>query len=326
MWIRSTTISVALVLAQALFAAPVGAETVFVDDAGRSVTIATTPHRVMPAGPPADLLIYAVAPDMLVGLVKPWSAEQKAAIPPAHRGLAIIPRLTPEPLQSDLGAVRELGAELVVDYGDVTPAYSALADKVRDATGIPAVLLDGHLAATPKTLRSLGALLGRSENAEVLAKDAEDVLRRLAPLSRLAEAERVPVYLGRGGDGLDAVASGGLLDEAIVAAGGRNVVERRDRSFRTMTVAEIAALAPRVVVVSHAAAIAPEAPLRRALPASTVFLLDDFAGFHVVENPASVNRIVGAAWLASRMHPGRPLFDEADLEHLRSAFLHLAPL
>lgn len=326
MLIRSTTVFGVLGLWFALFAVPAGAQTVFVDDAGRSVTIAATPHRVMPAGPPADLLVYAVAPETLVGLVKPWSPEQKAAIPEAHRSLAIIPRLTPEPLRGDLGAVRELGAELVVDYGDVTPTYSALADQIRDATGIPAVLLDGHLAATPKTLRSLGTLLGRTDSAEALAKDAEDVLRRLAPLSRLGASERVPVYLGRGGDGLDAVAGGGLLDEAIVAAGGRNVVERRDRSFRTMTVEEIVALAPRVVVVSHAAAIAPDAPLRRALPASTLFLLDDFAGFHVVENPASVNRIVGAAWLASRLHPDRTPFDEAALDHLRSAFLHLAPL
>lgn len=322
---RWTTFSLVFAAWLTLSPAALHADTVLVDDAGRSVTLTVTPRRVMPAGPPADLLVYAVAPETLVGLVKPWSPEQIAAIPEAHRGLGIIPRLTPEPLRADLGAVRALGAELVVDYGDVTPTYSALADHVQEATGIPAILLDGHLAATPKTLRTLGRILDLPERAEVLAKDAEDVLQRLSPLTLLPDTNRVPVYLGRGGDGLDAVVAGGQLDEAIVAAGGRNVIERRDRSFRTVTAEEVAALAPRVVVVSQAAAIAPDSPLRRALPPTTLFLLDDTSGFHLVENPASVNRIVGAAWLAGYLHPEASMFDQAALAKLRHDFLHLGP-
>lgn len=299
------------------------AQTRFVDDAGRTVVVARPPQRVMPAGPPADGLVFALAPDLLVGLVKPWTEPQRAVLAAPGRDLDIIPRLTPDPLKSDLAAVHDLKAELVVDYGDVTPKYAAVADRVTEATGIPAVLLDGHLATTPTAFRRFGDLLGRDREGETLARLAEATLAKLAPLAGLTDAERVPVYLARGYDGLDAVAAGSTLDEAVRFAGGRNVVARTEGAFRLLTPADVAALAPRVVIVEETEAAAADAPLRRALPADAVFLLDLHDGFHWVENPPSVNRLVGAAWLARRLHPDRATIDEAGVADLARRLLHV---
>ena len=38
-----------------------------IDSAGRHVTIPTAIQRVMPAGPPAAILLYALAPEKLIG-------------------------------------------------------------------------------------------------------------------------------------------------------------------------------------------------------------------------------------------------------------------
>ncbi len=295
----------------------------FVDDAGRSVSVTVTPKRVMPAGPPADMLLFALAPDLMVGLVTPWNDAQRAVLAEPERDLAIVPRLTPEPLNSDLAAVRALKVDLVVDYGDVAPKYVAVADRVSATTGVPAVLLDGRLAATPAALRRLGALLERRAVAEDLARLAEATLTRLEPLATLPDDARVPVYLARGADGLDAVAAGTTLDEAIRFAGGRNVVARTGSPFRDLTPEAVAALAPRVVIVEDARAVAPDAPLRRALPATTAILVDEHDGFHWVENPPSVNRLIGAVWLAGRLHPGTEGLDDAAARDLARRFLRL---
>ncbi len=298
------------------------AETVFVDDAGRSVPIARPIARVIPAGPPADALLVALAPDLLVGLVHPFTEEQKRVLPAGWRDLAIVPRLTAEPSKGDLAAIAALKPDLVVDYGDVTAKYAALADRVTADTGIPAVLLDGRLNAVPGTLRRLAALLGRAADGERLAGLADMALVGLTPTRDLADGDRVPVYLARGYDGLDAVAAGSQLDEALLFAGGRNVVARERGVFRAMTPDAVAAARPKVVVVEQAEAMAADAPLRKALPAETVFLLDDYHGFHRVENPPSVNRLIGAVWLALRLHPDRVRFDDATLAELTRAFLH----
>lgn len=314
----------ALALSIALAPRPAVAETVFADDAGRSLTIDRPIARVIPAGPPADALLVALAPDLLVGLVHPFSDEQKRVLPAGWRDLPIVPRLTAEPSKGDLAAITALQPDLVVDYGDVAAKYAALADRVTAETGISAVLLDGRLDAVPATLRRLGGLLGRAADGERLAGLAETTLAGLAPTRALADADRVPVYLARGYDGLDAVAAGSQLDEAASFAGGRNVVARERGVFRAMTPDAVAAAKPKVVVVEQAEAMAADAPLRRALPPDTVFLLDDHHGFHLVENPPSVNRLIGAVRLARRLHPDRVRFDDATVAELTGAFLHIS--
>lgn len=301
---------------------PAVAAEVFVDDAGRSVRIEGPIARVLPAGPPADLLLFALAPDRLVGLVHPWTTEQKPAVPAPWRELPIVPRLTPDPMKVDLDGLRALGVDLVVDYGDLAPKYVVAADRANAVTGLPAILMDGRIRATPSVLRRLGRLLDRAAEGERLAAVADDALARLAPLAEMPDDARVPVYLARGSDGLDAVAAGTTLDEAIGLAGGRNVVPAGG-SFRLLRPEEVAALAPRVVIVEDAEAARPDGPLRRALPAATVFLVDDFHGFHLMENPPSLNRLVGAARLAGTLHPGATSIDDAGVADLARRLLRL---
>jgi len=144
----------------------------FVDAAGRSVAVPDAVHRVLPAGPPADLLLFSVAPDMLVGMVEPWSVAAAAYVPEAYRKLAEVPRINRNLTAADLDRLKALKPDVIVDYGDVTPAYAGIADKLQAATGIPYILLDGKLAATPATVRSLGRLLGRGDRAEAVARCA----------------------------------------------------------------------------------------------------------------------------------------------------------
>ena len=50
------------------------------------------------------------------------------------------------------------------------------ADDLQNQTGIPVVVLDGTLDATPTTYRTLGALLGKEDQAEKLASYCETAL------------------------------------------------------------------------------------------------------------------------------------------------------
>ena len=84
-------LSAALVLA---FAVSAAAQTLFVDDAGRTVALPDKIERVMAAGPPASVLLYALAPDRLVGWVRAPSDEEKAFIAEAYHDLPEHGRLT----------------------------------------------------------------------------------------------------------------------------------------------------------------------------------------------------------------------------------------
>jgi iron complex transport system substrate-binding protein len=279
----------------------------FVDAAGRAVTLPDAIHRVLPAGPPADLLVFGIAPDMLVGLAGAWSAAQRSYVPAAYRDLPELPRINRNISPADLERLKALKPDVIVDYGDVTPAYAETADKVQATTGIPYILLDGKLPATPAAVRSLARLLGRGERGEEVAGAAAAMLARVtsAPAGP-GPGDRVPIFFGRGKDGLQAVRPGNVNGELPDAAGGRNVTPPGKGTFAKMTVAEVQALAPKVVLLDDAAAAAAGAPLRAALPPGTRFIADPGKPVGWLDDPPSLNRLVGLVWLAGKLAPDRP--------------------
>ena len=288
----------------------------FVDAAGRTVVVPDAVHRVFPAGPPADLLLFSIAPEMLVGLVKPWSAAQKPYVPEAYRELGPVPRAAARDLShADLDKIRALKPDIIVDYGDVTPDYAAIADKIQAATGIPYVVLNGNLAVTSDSVRELGGLIDRRERAEEVARFADDTLVRVSnALSGLGANEHVRLYYARGEDGLQAVRPNNVNGEVPDLAGAVSVVREGSRTFAKLGIDEVRALAPSVVVLADGKAGQPGSPLRQALPAAT-FLVDPGIPFGWLESPPSLNRLVGLIWLAARLHPDRVQASPSDLQN-----------
>lgn len=294
----------------------------FRDAADRTVDIGAKVDRIIPAGPPAEVLIYALAPGKLAGLVETFPAEGLSFVPEAYRKLEPIPRLSRGPTPEDFEKLKQLKADLVIDYGNVGKGFVASIDKAQTELGVPAILVDGKLAATPKVLREVGALIGAAERGERLAALAEKVLEKLAPLAALPEDKRPSVYLARGNDGLLAVRPGGSVGEAVDAAGGHNVVASGSGAFVKMKVEEVVGLAPDIVIFENADAL--KSPLRAALPAKTRVYLDQPAPFGALESPPSVNRLIGALALAAILHPEKSA-DAAFLANVQETFFGPIP-
>jgi iron complex transport system substrate-binding protein len=74
-----------------LFAAPADARSV-VDATGRMVQVPDRIERVMPAGPPAAVLLYTLPPEKLIGWPHSPGPAAKSLLGP---GFADLPQLTP---------------------------------------------------------------------------------------------------------------------------------------------------------------------------------------------------------------------------------------
>jgi iron complex transport system substrate-binding protein len=206
-----------------------------------------------------------------------------------------------------------LKPDLIVDYGDVTPAYADTADELQAATGIPYVLLDGKLSSTPASVRSLARLLGRSDRGEEVARCAEAILARVAS-ARGNAGETVPIFFARGKDGLQAIRPGNVNGDLPDDAGGDNVTPKGKGTFAKLDIAEVQALAPKVVLLDDAAAAAAGAPLRGALPPDTRFLVDPGRPIGWLDDPPSLNRLVGLIWLTRELFPDRLKLTAAELQ------------
>jgi iron complex transport system substrate-binding protein len=94
------------------------------DSTGRAVQVPDRILRVAPAGPPAAILLEAIAPDLMLGWPGPLSDDSKALLPDSANHPRI-PRLTGRDDVTD--KITALHPDLIVDYGEVTPRYFELA-------------------------------------------------------------------------------------------------------------------------------------------------------------------------------------------------------
>jgi iron complex transport system substrate-binding protein len=284
------------------------------DGAGRRVAIPTTRiDRIMPAGPPAAVLLYTLYPETMIGWIRAPGPAELAFLDGDAARIGTVPRLTGRNAP-DEATIRATRAELIIDYGTIDPTYAALADRVQASTGVPYLLLDGSLRAIPQTYRLLRQLLGdralqgRGSRAEELAADAERLLQQVgAAVARRGGGHAVRVYYGRGADGLAAVRAGTISAEALAFIGATNVVDiANGPPFPRVTIEQIAAWNPDVVIFAQheafAAAGDPAWQRVAAVREHRVYAAPALP-FGFVEEPPSVNRLIGLPWLGAVLYP-----------------------
>jgi iron complex transport system substrate-binding protein len=265
-----------------------------VDATGRSIDVPDRVTRVLPAGPPAAILLAAVAPDLMLGWTSPVSDSARALLSPEAARLPQVPRLTGRDDVTD--KIAALKPDLILDYGTIAPRYVELAKATQQRTGVPTVLLDGSLADVPHVFRLLGSILHREERAEALARFTE------ALLAASKKPDTSPrIVCARGPDGLTLVAPGADLAESFTRAGWQLAAPPGQGPSRQASLDDIRALDPDVIVFTdpamHATLIQSEAwRSLRAVHDGHAFVAPDMP-FGWLDEPPSINRLLGVAWL-----------------------------
>ena len=289
------------------------------DDAGRQVTIPARITKVFVAGPPAAVLLYTLAPEDMINWVEAPGTAAKAYLAAPYRDLPAYGRLTGHGKTVDPATLKALHPDLILDIGDVDAGYAALADRIQQQTGIPYLLLNGHLDKTVATYRRLGDILGKTDRAASLARYAEQVLRDLpAAIAAQSPGRRPRLYYGRGKDGLQSAGHGAINLEIYDLLGADNVAAGTlGRKLQAVERAQLLAWNPDIVVAQGAAF--RETLLRNpawhhlGAVASGHIYVQPVLPFGWVDDPPSVNRLLGAQWLAPRLYPGLAWGDPRDI-------------
>ena len=286
----------------------------FTDSAGRNVTVPAKIERVYAAGPPASVMVFALAPDKLIGWTRALRDDERVFLPERYANLTELGRLTGRANTANVEVVLEHRPDVILDAGSVAATYSDLADRVQEQTGIPYVLLDGTLAHTASAFRSLGKLLGEEARAEVLAGYVDKTLSEIEQkISTVSPDNRPRVYYGRGPDGLQTGLEGSINVEALKFLGVRNVAAESGRRGGLVTVAleQVLRWDPEVIVTvdpHFRAALLTDA---RWASVSAVrnkrIHLSPHLPFGWFDFPPGPNRLIGLQWLAKALYPD--LFD-----------------
>jgi iron complex transport system substrate-binding protein len=311
MWETSMKIDRRTLLAgvSATLLAPRLAHAATVTDAtGRAIAIPDKVERIFAAGPPAAILLYTFAPDLLLGWTKSPEQAQCAFLGSGACDKPEVGRLTGRGNTTNLEVLLTLKPDLILDVGTINDTYVSLAARVQEQTGIPYALLDGRFDATAALYRKLGELTQRHDQADAFARYAENTIATIkGRIDKIADAQKPRVYYARGPRGLETGLGGSINVETIEFLGARNVAGERQGGMATVSVEQILAWNPDVIITiepAFAAGVKADpvwAPIK-AVRDNRVYLSPRLP-FGWVDFPPSVNRLIGLWWLAKALYP-----------------------
>lgn len=309
-WLRTSAgLAAAAATGMAKAQAPDGGTREVVDGAGRRVRAPARVRRVFAAGPPASVLVYAVAPDALTGWTTPFRPAERAFVPAQYADLPTTGRLTGRGGTASLESLVASRSDVVVDYGAVSDTYVSLAERVQAQTGVPVLLLDGTFDRIGDALGTIGMLVGAEARARALAGYArsivDDVARRVASVPR---DERPRLYYARGPRGLETGLAGSITTEIVDRMGAINVAASIGRGGLTqVSLEQLLAWDPQLIVTTdpNFFATVGRDPLWRRIAAVRTgrVHLAPAEPFGWIDFPPSLNRVVGLPWLGRILYP-----------------------
>ncbi len=289
-------------------AAALGARS-FVDGAGRKVALPQRIERIYAAGPPASMLVFAIAPEKLIGWTTAWRDAERPFIAKKYADLPTLGRLTGRGNTANVEVVLQAKPDVILDYGTVNATYASLADRVQQQTGIPYLLLDGDFDRMAEAALQIGRIAGEEKRAELLARYTQETVADINQrVAKIPASQRPRVYYGRGPQGLNTGLAGSINVEFIEQLGAVNVAAELGKGgLVQVSIEQVLRWNPDVVVTidPNFYALAAKHPLWRELPAIKAgrLHLAPNVPFGWIDFPPSINRLVGLRWLARILYP-----------------------
>jgi len=300
------------------------------DATGRALSVPEKVDHVFPAGPPAAILLYTLAPDLLLGWPRANRPEECAYMLAEVCTRAEVGRITGRGNTANLESVVALKPDLILDVGSTSATFVSLAERVQQQTNIPYALLDGRFDAVAETYRKLGELTGRQADAEKLARYAEDTIKNtIGRVGSIAPSFRPRVYYARGPRGL-VTGLGGSINVETIEMLAENVAGGNRGGLANVSIEQVLLWNPDVIITidqDFAASVRsdPAWASVKAVRDGRVHLSPKMP-FGWVDFPPSVNRLIGLRWLAKILYPDRfPEDIRAQTRDFYAMFYHRTP-
>ena len=186
---------------------------VFTDSCGREVTVPADIQKVAVSGPLAQMVVFAIAPDKMVGVANAWDESAKAYFDAKYLELPLLGQLYGGKGELNLETLLAVEPDVVIDVGEPKDSMAEDLDALQEQTGIPFVHIDAYLASMDDTYAMLGDLLAMPNEAQGLAdycRYAYDKVKAIAD-----SVEKVNLLYVTGEEGLNVIAKGSYHAEVI---------------------------------------------------------------------------------------------------------------
>ena len=186
---------------------------VFTDSVGREVTVPAQIDQVAVSGPMAQIVLFALCPDKLVGISNAWDESAAQYLDTEYYNLPLLGQLYGGKGELNLETLLESGAQVVIDVGEAKGSIVEDLDALQEQTTIPFVHIDAALATMDETYTLLGDLLGMPDEAKALADYCRSTYDRALTIAD--SVEKANLLYVTGDAGLNVIAQGSYHAEVI---------------------------------------------------------------------------------------------------------------
>lgn len=281
---------------------------VFVDDLGRRVVLPENITRIAPSGSNAQVIVFQVAPDKLVGLSDKLSTAEKEIYPQYTHNLPAFGTLYGKKANLNKEELILANPEVLIDVGEIKGSAADMAkelDRVSSDIGIPVIFIEADMDNYNDVFRKLGRLFKREERAEQLALFYENAV---SEIERYASGKKPGVYITSSNDGLSAVINGTSHAQCARKAGADVVVTSKlAQANGSISLETLYQLDPDYIFAytdEGYRTITTEKnwSTLSAVQNNRVFLVPSVPHYFI-DSPVCSNRIIGLYYLASIFYP-----------------------
>lgn len=185
----------------------------FVDSTGREIALPDQIARIAVTGAMSQHVLFALAPDMLVGISSPWPEEAMPYIQAQYLSLPVLGQLYGGKGTMNLEALLAAEPDLVLDVGQGKTGMGEELDQLSRQTGIPFLHIDADLLTFDSAFVQLGELLNRQEEANALAQFWREGIQKAQKAANGGPKTRLLYIVGT--DGLGVIAKGSYQASVI---------------------------------------------------------------------------------------------------------------
>ena len=300
----------------------------FTDSVGREVTVPKDITKIAISGPLAQIVVFALAPDKLVGIASKWDSTAEQYLKTEYYNLPELGQLYGGKGELNLETLLASGAQVVIDVGEPKKTIVEDLDKLQEQTGLPFV----HISATTKTMgdayRMLGKLLNMPQEAEALATYCDETYAKIEAVATSAKKANVLYCLGE--KGLNVIAAGSYHAEPIdLLTNNLAVVDEPSSkgSGNEVDMEQILKWNPDIILFAAGSVYSsvgsdPAWQKVKAIKEGTYYEVP-MGPYNWMGFPPSVQRYLGMLWMGKLLYPETATYDLKDeVSKFFSLFFH----
>lgn len=289
----------------------------FTDSVGREVEIPKNIKAVAPSGPLAQIVLYSISPDKIIGWSKKPGKSTAKYMDEKYHNLPEFGQFYGKNASLNLEALVNAKPDVIIDIGEKKETVKEDMDSIQTKTNIPTIFIEATLDNMDKAYETLGEVLSEKEAAKALSEYVANTLKDVKDkAATIPENKRKKVYYGTAETALQTNAKGSIHADVIDIVGGVNVAEVEKVSTgggSQVTIEQLLLWKPDVVILSQEGSydkIGKDTAWKdvKAVKDGKFYEIP-MGPYNWMGNPPSVNRIIGMKWLGNLLYPDTYKYD-----------------